>query len=58
VTNGEDLNGKTIFVHGEQGIGDRIFFQGISIGSVDRPIELIEATPVWDCWRQFKSSFR
>lgn len=24
--NGEDLNGKTIFVHGEQGIGDRILF--------------------------------
>jgi Tetratricopeptide repeat len=24
--NGEDLNGKTIFVHGEQGVGDRILF--------------------------------
>jgi tetratricopeptide (TPR) repeat protein len=24
--NGEDLNGKTIFIHGEQGIGDRILF--------------------------------
>jgi len=26
VWKGEDLNGKTIFVHGEQGIGDRILF--------------------------------
>jgi hypothetical protein len=24
--NGENLNGKTIFVHGERGIGDRILF--------------------------------
>jgi len=24
--NGEDLNGKTIFIHGEQGTGDRILF--------------------------------
>ena len=24
--NGEDLNGKTIFIHGEQGVGDRILF--------------------------------